>query len=58
MTRMQYDILRKLFIKICTPDEQAYMFEQTELSMVQERLSQTSGFKLHCRIKTTQTIII
>lgn len=31
------------------------MFEQTELSMVQERLSQTSGFKLHCRIKTTQT---
>lgn len=54
--RMQYDILREAFIKkYVHPDEQAYMFEQTELSMVQERLSQTSGFKLHCRIKTTQT---
>lgn len=54
--RMQYDILRETFIKkYVHPDEQAYMFEQTELSMVQERLSQTSGFKLHCRIKTTQT---
>nr|WP_288731962.1 ATP-binding protein [uncultured Anaerobutyricum sp.] len=54
--RMQYDILREAFIKkYVHPDEQAYMFEQTELSVVQERLSQTSGFKLHCRIKTTQT---
>ena len=54
--RMQYDILREAFIKkYVHPDEQTYMFEQTELSVVQERLSQTSGFKLHCRIKTTQT---
>lgn len=54
--RMQYDILREAFIKkYVHPDEQAYMFEQTELSVVQKRLSQTSGFKLHCRIKTTQT---
>ena len=46
--RMQYDILREAFIKkYVHPDEQTYMFEQTELSVVQERLSQTSCFKLH-----------
>lgn len=39
-------------------DEQTYMFEQTELSVVQERLSQTSGFKLHCRIKQPRHTII
>lgn len=54
--RMQYDILREAFIKkYVHPDEQAYMSEKTEFSVVKERLSQTSGFKLHCRIKTDQT---